>query len=316
MATMTNAAAPTKVLSQQKSAFAGNGRALAPARVARVAARNVAARAEVKEIHMPALSSTMTEGKIVSWLKGEGEQISKGEAVVVVESDKADMDVETFYDGYLAYIAVPDGEMATVGAPIAFVAETEAEIAEAKAKAAAAGGAAPAPAPPAPEPAAAAPPPPAPAAAAPAPAPAPAAPAPAPAPAAPAPVQGRADGRIIATPFAKKIAKKLRVDLATVQGTGMNGRITAGDVEKKAGVPSSAPAPAAPSPAAAAPAPLPAAAGTAVPLSGMQKAVAKNMMPSLEVPVSRIAMQMCTDELDALYKKVKPKGVTMTALLA
>ena len=318
MATMTNAAAPTKVLSQQKSAFAGNGRALAPARVARVAARNVAARAEVKEIHMPALSSTMTEGKIVSWLKGEGEQISKGEAVVVVESDKADMDVETFYDGYLAYIAVPDGEMATVGAPIAFVAETEAEIAEAKAKAAAAGGAAPAPAPPAPEPAAAAPPPPAPAAAA---------PAPTPAPAAPAPVQGRADGRIIATPFAKKIAKKLRVDLATVQGTGMNGRITAGDVEKKAGVPSSAPAPAAAAaaprlpprgslPAAAAPAPLPAAAGTAVPLSGMQKAVAKNMMPSLEVPVSRIAMQMCTDELDALYKKVKPKGVTMTALLA
>ena len=316
MATMTNAAAPAKVLSQQKSAFAGNGRALAPARVARVAARNVAARAEVKEIHMPALSSTMTEGKIVSWLKGEGEQISKGEAVVVVESDKADMDVETFYDGYLAYIAVPDGEMATVGAPIAFVAETEAEIAEAKAKAAAAGGAAPAPAPPAPEPAAAAPPPPAPAAAAPAPTPAPAAPAPAPAPAAPAPVQGRADGRIIATPFAKKIAKKLRVDLATVQGTGMNGRITAGDVEKKAGVPSSAPAPAAPSPAAAAPAPLPAAAGTAVPLSGMQKAVGKNMMPSLQVPVSRIAMQMCTDELDALYKKVKPKGVTMTALLA
>ena len=316
MATMTNAAAPAKVLSQQKSAFAGNGRALAPARVARVAARNVAARAEVKEIHMPALSSTMTEGKIVSWLKGEGEQISKGEAVVVVESDKADMDVETFYDGYLAYIAVPDGEMATVGAPIAFVAETEAEIAEAKAKAAAAGGAAPAPAPPAPVPAAAAP------------APAPAAAAPAPAPAAPAPVQGRADGRIIATPFAKKIAKKLRVDLATVQGTGMNGRITAGDVEKKAGVPSSAPAPAAaaaapaaaapaaPSPAAAAPAPLPAAAGTAVPLSGMQKAVAKNMMPSLQVPVSRIAMQMCTDELDALYKKVKPKGVTMTALLA
>ena len=246
MATMTNAAAPTKVLSQQKSAFAGNGRALAPARVARVAARNVAARAEVKEIHMPALSSTMTEGKIVSWLKGEGEQISKGEAVVVVESDKADMDVETFYDGYLAYIAVPDGEMATVGAPIAFVAETEAEIAEAKAKAAASRVA---PRPP-PRPRAGArrgcPSSPAPAAAAPAPTPAPAAPAPAPAPAAPAPVQGRADGRIIATPFAKKIAKKLRVDLATVQGTGMNGRITAGDVEKKAGVPSSAPAPAPP----------------------------------------------------------------------
>ena len=57
-------------------------------------------------------------------------------------------------------------------------------------------------------------------------------------------------------------------------------------------------------------------AGAAVPLSGMQAAVAKNMLPSLSVPVSRIAMSMCTDELDALYKKVKPKGVTMTALLA
>ena len=120
---------------------------------------------------MPALSSTMTEGKIVSWLKGEGDAISKGDAVVVVESDKADMDVESFFDGYLAAIAVPDGEMATVGAPIAFVAETEAEIDAAKAAAAAAGGAAPAaPAAPAPEPVAEAPAAPAPAAAAPAPA--------------------------------------------------------------------------------------------------------------------------------------------------
>ena len=46
----------------------------------------------------------MTEGKIVSWVKEEGDAISKGEAVVVVESDKADMDVESFYDGFLAHI--------------------------------------------------------------------------------------------------------------------------------------------------------------------------------------------------------------------
>ena len=58
--------------------------------------------------------------------------------MVVVESDKADMDVESFYDGFLAHICVEDGEMATVGAPIAYVAETEAEIPEAQAKAAAA----------------------------------------------------------------------------------------------------------------------------------------------------------------------------------
>ena len=65
----------------------------------------------------------------------------KGEAVVVVESDKADMDVESFYDGFLAHICVEDGEMATVGAPIAYVAETGGgEIPEAEAKAAAASG--------------------------------------------------------------------------------------------------------------------------------------------------------------------------------
>ena len=95
---------------------------------------------------MPALSSTMTEGKIVSWLMGEGDAIGKGDAVVVVESDKADMDVESFVDGIIAHIAVGDGEVATVGAPIAYVVDSESEIEEAKAKA----GGAPAPAPAAP----------------------------------------------------------------------------------------------------------------------------------------------------------------------
>jgi len=51
---------------------------------------------------MPALSSTMTEGKVVQWLKGEGEKVERGESIVVVESDKADMDVESFHSGYVA----------------------------------------------------------------------------------------------------------------------------------------------------------------------------------------------------------------------
>jgi len=63
---------------------------------------------------MPALSSTMTEGKIVSWVKEEGDAISKGEAVVVVESDKADMDVESFYDGFLAHICVAERSQSSV----------------------------------------------------------------------------------------------------------------------------------------------------------------------------------------------------------
>jgi len=277
----------------------------------------VSVKAEIKEIMMPALSSTMTEGKIVSWLMSEGDTIGKGDAVVVVESDKADMDVESFVDGIIAHIVVEDGEVATVGAPIAYVVDSEDEIAAAKAKAGGGGGAAAAPAAaaPAPAPAAAAP---APAAAAPAPAPA------APAPAAAAPAPAAAAGRIVATPYAKKLAKKHKVDINTVRGTGLNGRITAIDIETAAGVPptpkagaapAAAPAKAAPAAAKAAPVAPPAPVGTITPLAPMQAAVAKNMLPSLSVPVSRVAMKICTDEFDKLYATLKPKGVTMTALL-
>ena len=61
----------------------------------------------IHEIFMPALSSTMTEGKITSWLKSPGDKIEKGETVLIVESDKADMDVESFNEGILAAIVVP-----------------------------------------------------------------------------------------------------------------------------------------------------------------------------------------------------------------
>ena len=86
----------------------------------------------IHDIFMPALSSTMTEGKIVSWVKSPGDKVAKGETVLVVESDKADMDVESFYEGYLAIILVEAGSEAPVGSAIALIAETEAEIAIAK----------------------------------------------------------------------------------------------------------------------------------------------------------------------------------------
>lgn len=98
----------------------------------------------VKDVFMPALSSTMTEGKVVQWLKNEGDAVSKGDALVVVESDKADMDVESFEDGFLGSIVIEEGGTANVGSPIAFIAETEAEISDAKAKAGSSNGAAPA----------------------------------------------------------------------------------------------------------------------------------------------------------------------------
>ena len=89
---------------------------------------------------MPALSSTMKEGKVVSWLKSEGDEIEAGEAIMVVESDKADMDVEAFEDGFLAKILVDEGEMAPVGDAVALIVDSEDEIEGA----AAAGGSAPA----------------------------------------------------------------------------------------------------------------------------------------------------------------------------
>ena len=269
---------------------------------------------------MPALSSTMTEGKIVEWLKQPGDKVARGESVLVVESDKADMDVESFQDGYLAAVLMPAGSTAPVGETIGLIVETEAEIADAQAKAPSAPAAAPAPAPaPAPTPAAVQ---------TPAPTPAPA-PAPVAAPAPSAPVVN--DGRIVASPRAKKLASQMGVDLATVRGSGPHGRIQAEDVEQASGQPISVPrvaegtAPAASSAgAAAAAAAAPSAPagnsfgrpGETVAFNTLQGAVNKNMEASLAVPCFRVGYTITTDKLDAFYKQVKPKGVTMTALLA
>ncbi|MFN4269161.1 MAG: dihydrolipoamide acetyltransferase family protein [Thermosynechococcus sp.] len=255
----------------------------------------------IRELFMPALSSTMTEGKIVSWLKSPGDKVAKGETVLIVESDKADMDVESFYDGYLAVITVPAGEVAPVGATIGLVAETEAEIAEAQAKAKSLGAATGSTAAPSAATsngsgttsvAVASPP---------------------SAPTAPT-------GRVIASPRARKLAKEHKIDLKTLKGTGPNGRITAADVEALIG------APATPvTPVATPPAPVPTAStATApvvakedlVPLTTLQNAVVRNMVASLSIPDFHVAYTITTDALDRLYQQIKAKGVTMTALLA
>ena len=82
-----------------------------------------------EQILMPALSSTMKEGKIVAWSKKVGDKVSSGDVLLVVESDKADMDVESFEEGFLGAILVPDGGVATVGAPVALIVKTAADIA-------------------------------------------------------------------------------------------------------------------------------------------------------------------------------------------
>ncbi|CAN6339869.1 unnamed protein product [Urochloa humidicola] len=263
-----------------------------------VSRRRCRVEAKIREIFMPALSSTMTEGKIVSWNAAEGDRVAKGDPVVVVESDKADMDVETFHDGFLAAVLVPAGESAPVGSAIALLAESEEEIPAAQSQAASFSSGAAASAPPPQETAAqeASPPPPPP--------PAPVAVS-TPAPPSPA-TQGGA--RVVASPYAKKLAKDLGVDLFSVTGSGPSGRIVAKDVEAALAAPKKA----APVAAARPDVPL----GSTVPFTTMQSAVSKNMVESLAVPTFRVGYTITTDALDQLYKKIKSKGVTMTALLA
>ncbi|KAJ6852610.1 uncharacterized protein M6B38_253655 [Iris pallida] len=257
-------------------------------------AKPLVVESKIREIFMPALSSTMTEGKIVSWTKSEGDKLSKGEGVVVVESDKADMDVETFYDGYLAKILVEDGSSAPVGSAIALLAETEDEIPLAQSQSLSQPKTPDSPPPQEtlPEPSSPPPPPP-----------------PASAPTIAVSSPAAEGGRIVATPYAKKLAKDLKVDLSSVVGTGPMGRIVAKDVESAAAKPAEKPA----SVAASSPA---VELGGVVPFTTMQGAVSRNMVESLSVPTFRVGYTITTDALDALYKKVKSKGVTMTALLA
>ncbi|MBN3941855.1 MAG: dihydrolipoamide acetyltransferase family protein [Nostoc sp.] len=261
----------------------------------------------IHEVFMPALSSTMTEGKIVSWVKSPGDKVEKGETVVVVESDKADMDVETFYEGFLAHIIVEAGETAPVGSAIAFIAETEAEIETAKSLANSGGAAATTSSSPEPIAATAS-------------------------VATPALASqngsNHKEGRLVASPRARKLAKELKVDLTTLQGSGPHGRIVAEDVEalsNKGKQPATAPAAPVPTsapvtpPAPRTPSPAPVAAavpGQIVPLTTFQNAVVRNMVATISVPVFRVGYTITTDGLDKLYKQIKSKGVTMTALLA
>ena len=190
------------------------------------------------EILMPALSPTMEEGTLAKWLVSEGDTVKSGDILAEIETDKATMEFEAVDEGTIGKLLVAEGTQGVkVNTPIATLI-ADGETADAPAPAAAPA-AAPAPA--------------ATAAAAPAAA-APAAPAPAPAPVA---TGGK---RVFASPLARRIAAEKGIDLATVTGSGPNGRIVRADVE---GLSASAPA-AAPQ-ASAAPAPTPAVPAAAAP---------------------------------------------------
>lgn len=232
------------------------------------------------KVVMEALSPTMEEGRLVEWKKAEGDKVAAGDVLAEVETDKAVMELVARADGVLLKQAVAEGATVPVAEVVGWIGQPGEEVP-------AGGGAAkPAAAPPAPRAEAA----PA-AAAAPAPAaqPEPSAPAPAAAPAA------GGEGRVKASPVARRMAADKGIDLASISGSGPEGRIIKRDVESA-------------QPGQRAASAAPAAIGTAytdVPLSQMRKVIARRLAQSIgPIPTfyltAEVDMERAAEARDAL----------------
>ena len=265
----------------------------APAAPATPAPAPAPAPAQGTEVRMPALGESVTEGTVTTWLKAVGDAVDADEPLLEVSTDKVDSEVPAPVAGFLTEIRVPEDETVEVGTVVAIISATAPSAAPAAASAA------PAPVAPAAPAAPAAP-------VAPA---APAAPAAPVAPAAPAPVDpfpnastlaakasaapvvaspAAATGSAYVTPIVRKLARELGVDLATVSGSGVGGRVRREDVEAAAAAAraaAAAPAPVAPAaPAAKAeatrePSPL---RGTTEKMSRLRQTIARRMVESLQ----------------------------------
>jgi pyruvate dehydrogenase E2 component (dihydrolipoamide acetyltransferase) len=247
-------------------------------------------------ILMPALSPTMTEGKLAKWLVKEGDKIVSGAIMAEIETDKATMEIEAVDEGTLGKILVPAGtDNVKVNEPIALL------LAEGEAKGALEQ---------TPNPAAK------PAANAPAEKTPPAAPGSAPPP--PAPAGPASPGRVIASPLARRLAAQAGIDLSRVPGSGPHGRVVAADVEgagKSGAAPGTALVPMAQPPAAHPPAahPLGGAIMTGgvieIPLDNMRRTIAKRLTESKQtIPHFYLTIECETDTLLELRKKLNAKS--------
>ena len=233
------------------------------------------------EVKLPRLGQGMEAGTIVKWLKAEGELVKKGEPLYELDTDKVTQEVEAEADGVLLKIAVQEGEV-EVGRTIAVIgAEGEEVSVEA---------------------------------------PPPAEPAPAPQgrepeqprvhehkPEPPAP--SRANGRVKASPLARRIARERGLEIEQVRGTGPDGRIVAEDVERAAA-----------QPAAPAAAPVPTGEVESVPLTSIRRTIARRLTAAWEAPVFQLTVSADmtrTNELVARVRELNPDvRVTVTDVLA
>jgi len=232
------------------------------------------------DVKLPRLGQGMESGVIVRWLKSEGEPVAKGEPLYELDTDKVTQEVESELDGVLTKIVVPEGDV-EVGATVAVIESDGASPAPADAQAEAPREA---PAEDSPADAAEAP-----------------APAPEPAPAAAPPgADGRtaaAPARLKASPLARRMARERGVDLASLQGTGPEGRILADDVERAR----SAAAPATPS---TAPPALPAGEVETVPLTSIRKTIARRLTEAWSAPVFQLGVSADMTEVLALREQL------------
>jgi pyruvate dehydrogenase E2 component (dihydrolipoyllysine-residue acetyltransferase) len=231
------------------------------------------------EVKLPRLGQGMEAGTVNKWLKSEGDTVAKGEPLFEVDTDKVTQEVESDFAGTLLKIVLPEGE-APVGQTIAYIGEPGEEIAESAA-----------PEPKAPKPGSAEP------------NQVRESPAPAPAPA------SSNGGRIKASPLARRIARERGIDLATLTGTGPEGRIIAEDVERGA---SAAPK--------AVPAAVPTGEIESVPLTNIRKTIARRLTAAWQAPVFQLTVSADmtrANDLVARARELNPDvRVTVTDLLA
>jgi len=235
----------------------------------------------VTPVLMPKAGQSVEEATIVKWNVQSGAKIAEGDIIFEIETDKATVEVEATDSGRLARIVADEGATVAVLEPVAYLAENDADVDAYIAS----------------QPASSAAEPPTPAAATP--------PAPAPAPVAPTQRTVSGEGRVKASPAARRIAKERGIDLAAVaSGTGPGGRIISTDVPAVApGRPGAADAPTAqPAPPVATPA------GEAVrtPLKGMRKAIAKNLLASKQnIPHFYMRMTLDAGGMQDFYRAAK-----------
>lgn len=245
-------------------------------------------------VTMPALSPTMTEGKLSRWVVKEGDSVRSGDVIAEIETDKALMEVEALDDGVVSRIMVDEGsENVAVGAAIAEILADGEEAAEIPASA-------PVPVPetptePAPQPVSQ--------------------PASQPAPASKPVSASSASGRIIASPLAKRLAAENNIDLTMVKGSGPHGRIVLADIRTL--VESGAPVSSAPGVATAQAAPaVSGEASTLVENSPMRMVIADRLQQSMqEAPHFYVSMDICLDNLLEARKALNaaaPEGVRLS----